>query len=319
MLFHVKFLVLFLLAHIFCSSQAFKDPRVRCSEKMKEERSAALSSMELPRVGMFFVVGFTIIKNGFSNDSSVRKDLIDHDPTRIVSVSFDENENRGKFVNSMADFRNALRYHFISVNGNETVSHSSSCRGLGMKFFVAISNRSKAPESGIALLHACKLSIVKNSANKSESKVENSVILLIEGKSLEVDFVQAMKIFSQNHKVIDLKYNDFDDEGFCICKEQIIFHYFNECPFVFMNANEVKILVIFILIAGLALMISVKGFNIVQEFLATNAEAVVVPQNHRIIQVQPRPEVEARPKVQQTQTNNSQNANSENAENTTEL
>lgn len=113
-------------------------------------------------------------------------------------------------------------------------------------------------------------------------------ILLVEGKSLEVDLENLTKIFYESHETFNLNYSDFDDKGFCVCKEASIIHYLNDCPYVLISSKEVKMFVTVIFIAVLTLTLCVKGFYIAKEFFRSDdaVQEVQLQQNHHIIQVQ---------------------------------
>jgi hypothetical protein len=161
MLLNVKLICSVGLVFLLLFATFIKASLVQCSRKSEEVRKSARESLNIPDLGIFFIVGYSILKE--KGTFGVKKVPTHHDRSKVMTMTFEE-------IGKMLVFFDSSNYNFIYFYTEAAVAESfsskSECSDPQMKFFIAKSSQRLNKNGGIAVVHACKLKKVAN-----ESKI----------------------------------------------------------------------------------------------------------------------------------------------------
>ena len=79
------------------------------------------------------------------------------------------------------------------------------------------------------MLLTCKMKEVKKPDNSTLYLLKKSAILLVDGKTHDVNMTELKEFFIQKHRITNLNYTEFDDRGYCMCSEESLVFYINDC------------------------------------------------------------------------------------------
>lgn len=138
-------------------------------------------------------------------------------------------------------------------------------------YFAALS--SEVDEYSVSILHACKLWL-DNSEEYPTSKVEHSVLLLLNGVSNNSVRDDAKTYLNQFHKLNPINYTFLDLRNQCVCNE--IFDFINGCPSNRTKAENVDEL--FVVLVAVA-MLTFAFLSILCVYVWPSLSAFMAPQD----------------------------------------
>lgn len=204
----------------------------RCSSDLETKRSLQRDMLisYYSTVHTFYIVSYSTIKDiGSLNYSVVKNYLLNNrsdQPIDLTKGINKKNETYATFSNGPFQYELNLRPLYVDENQadkNDRCAYNPEV----VEYFLASSNHSWS-ETGVALLNACLLKGVKLANGNIQISVNKTIILLVDGKTNEMNSTELNAIFSKRHNLTFIDYSIFDDKGFCICNNDAL-HYINNC------------------------------------------------------------------------------------------
>lgn len=160
------------------------------------------------RYQLFWIVSYGFITPNIEPLSIARDALI---TKKYANIFREEKRNYGKFAYNVKSNRQKFLFNDIEITKKASDVGDICNNYLPVDFYVVTADDSKADEPIETLLNTCKFVI------DDGVFVQPSVILLIEGNSLEYDAEKARQSFLL--KNLSMKQTTTRTRGLCICKE----------------------------------------------------------------------------------------------------